>query len=91
MVALEFEYHTDPAGLHFELNSADEMSSTWAANLPRLVNRRGALMPESVSRNSEMSYSLQHISIESRHNSGESQLSVQISELKVQNKNLVLI
>lgn len=78
--------HTDPVGLHFDLNSAasNEVSTTWAANLPRFVHRRGAV-PEvvicSASSNSEMSYSLQQISIESRRNSGESQLSVQISEV----------
>lgn len=86
-ISIECQPHTDPVGLHFDLNSAasNELSTTWAANLPRLVNRRGAVpndvMNYSASSNSEMSYSLQQISIESRRNSGESQLSVQISEV----------
>ncbi|XP_025831873.1 protein smoothened [Agrilus planipennis] len=91
-ISIECQPHSDPVGLHFDLNSAasNELSTTWAANLPRLVNRRGAVPNEvatySVSSNSEMSYSLQHISIESRRNSGESQLSVQIAELKATRK-----
>ncbi|KAF5296626.1 hypothetical protein FQA39_LY12454 [Lamprigera yunnana] len=86
-ISIECQPHTDPVGLHFDLNSAasNELSTTWAANLPRLVNRRGAVPNEvinySASSNSEMSYSLQQISIESRRNSCESQLSVQISEV----------
>ncbi|KAK5641587.1 hypothetical protein RI129_010134 [Pyrocoelia pectoralis] len=86
-ISIECQPHTDPVGLHFDLNSAasNELSTTWAANLPRLVNRRCAVPNEvinySASSNSEMSYSLQQISIESRRNSGESQLSVQISEV----------
>lgn len=84
--------NSDPVGLHFDLNSAasNEVSTTWAANLPRLVNRRGAVPNEAVtytaSSNSEMSYSLQHINIESRRNSGESQVSVQISEVTVNSR-----
>ncbi|KAG5887266.1 hypothetical protein JTB14_015703 [Gonioctena quinquepunctata] len=90
------ENHTDPVGLHFELNSAasNDLSITWAANLPRLVNRRGAVPNEvvySVSSNnisvdSEVSVSLRHVSIESRRNSGDSQVSVQIAELKATRK-----
>ncbi|CAH0564156.1 unnamed protein product [Brassicogethes aeneus] len=89
--------HTDPVGLHFEFNSAastNELSTTWAANLPRLVNRRGAVPNEvnySVSSNnqsidSEVSLSVRHVSIESRRNSGDSQVSVQIAELKARRK-----
>ncbi|GJQ72421.1 smo [Trypoxylus dichotomus] len=95
-ISIECQNHTDPVGLHFDLNSAasNELSTTWAANLPRLVNRRGAVpneVPCSVSSNnqsidSEMSYSVRHVSIESRRNSGDSQLSVQIAELKATRK-----
>ncbi|KAI4456612.1 frizzled [Holotrichia oblita] len=95
-ISIECQNHTDPVGLHFDLNSAasNELSTTWAANLPRLVNRRGAVpneIPCSVSSNnqsidSEMSYSVRHVSIESRRNSGDSQLSVQIAELKATRK-----
>lgn len=95
-ISIECQNHTDPVGLHFELNSAvsNELSTTWAANLPRLVNRRGAVPNEvtcSISSNnqsvdSEMSYSVRHVSIESRRNSGDSQLSVQIAELKATRK-----
>lgn len=95
-ISIECQNHTDPVGLRFDLNSApsNELSTTWAANLPRLVNRRGAVPNElaySVSSNnqsvdSEMSYSVRHVSIESRRNSGDSQLSVQIAELKATRK-----
>ncbi|CAG9824594.1 unnamed protein product [Phaedon cochleariae] len=90
------ENHTDPVGLKFELNSAasNELSMSWAANLPRLVNRRGAVPNEVVysvsskdhSMDSEVSVSLRHVSIESRRNSGDSQVSVQIAELKATRK-----
>lgn len=95
-ISIECQNHTDPVGLHFDLNSApsNELSTTWAANLPRLVNRRGAVpndLAYSISSNnqsidSEMSYSVRHVSIESRRNSGDSQLSVQIAELKATRK-----
>lgn len=95
-ISIECQNHTDPVGLHFDLNSAasNDLSTTWAANLPRLVNRRGAVPNElaySISSNnqsvdSEMSYSVRHVSIESRRNSGDSQLSVQIAELKATRK-----
>lgn len=95
-ISIECQNHTDPVGLHFDLNSAasNDLSTTWAANLPRLVTRRGAVpneVPCSVSSNnqsidSEMSYSVRHVSIESRRNSGDSQLSVQIAELKATRK-----
>lgn len=95
-ISIDCQYHTDPVGLHFELNSAasNDLSTTWAANLPRLVNRRGAVPNDvtfSVSSNnhsvdSGMSYSVRHVGIESRRNSGDSQLSVQIAELKATRK-----
>lgn len=90
-ISIECQNHTDPVGLHFELNSAasNELSTTWAANLPRLVNRRGAVPNEaacSVSSSHSIDYSVRHVSIESRRNSGDSQLSVQIAELKATRK-----
>ncbi|KAJ8956654.1 hypothetical protein NQ318_014008 [Aromia moschata] len=95
-ISILCQNHTDPVGLQFELNSAasNELSTTWAANLPRLVNRRGAVPNEvaySVSSNnqsidSEVSLNVRHVSIESRRNSGDSQLSVQIAELKATRK-----
>nr|CAH7726878.1 unnamed protein product [Callosobruchus chinensis] len=76
-ISILCQNHTDPVGLHFELNSAasNELSTTWAANLARFVNRRGAV-----------SLNVRHVSIESRRNSGDSQLSVQIAELKATRK-----
>nr|CAI5822276.1 unnamed protein product [Callosobruchus analis] len=95
-ISILCQNHTDPVGLHFELNSAasNELSTTWAANLARFVNRRGAVPNEianSISSNnqsldSEVSLNVRHVSIESRRNSGDSQLSVQIAELKATRK-----
>lgn len=95
-ISILCQNHTDPVGLQFELNSAasNELSTTWAKNLPRLVNRRGAVPNEvaySVSSNnqsidSEVSLNVRHVSIESRRNSGDSQVSVQIAELKATRK-----
>ncbi|XP_056644172.1 protein smoothened [Diorhabda carinulata] len=95
-ISILCQHHTDPVGLQFELNSAasNELSTTWAANLPRLVNRRGAVPNEvaySASSNnhsmdSEVSLNFRHVSIESRRNSGDSQVSVQIAELKATRK-----
>ncbi|CAG9859679.1 unnamed protein product [Phyllotreta striolata] len=95
-ISIECRNYTDPVGLQFELNSAasNELSTTWAANLPRLVNRRGALHDDgarSMSSNnhsidSEVSLNFRHVSIESRRNSGDSQVSVQIAELKATRK-----
>ncbi|CAH1954676.1 unnamed protein product [Acanthoscelides obtectus] len=95
-ISILCQNHTDPVGLHFELNSvaSNELSTTWAANLARFVNRRGAVPNEianSISSNnqsldSEVSLNVRHVSIESRRNSGDSQLSVQIAELKATRK-----
>lgn len=85
--------HTDPVGLNFDLNSvaSNDLSSTWAAALPKLVNRRGALTGAATgsvssqrrnSMDSEISFSVRRVSVESRRNSVDSQLSVQIAELK---------
>ena len=85
--------HTDPVGLKFDMNSAvgsHDFSSTWANNLPRFVNRRYALTgcPSSSShghrRNSidSISFSVRHVSVESRRNSNDSQVSVKIAEMK---------
>lgn len=85
--------HTDPVGLNFDLNSvaSHDFSSTWANNLPRFVNRRCALTGAATSsshgirRNSvdsEISFSVRHVSVESRRNSIDSQVSVKIAEMK---------
>ncbi|XP_076232442.1 smoothened, frizzled class receptor isoform X2 [Calliopsis andreniformis] len=88
--------HEDPVGLNFDLNSvaSQDFSSTWAAALPKLVTRRGALVGAtgSVSSNrrnsvdSEISFSVRRVSVESRRNSLDSQISVQIAELKTTRK-----
>lgn len=89
--------HTDPVGLNFELNSvgSNDLSSTWAAALPKLVNRRCALTGADTgsvssqrrnSMDSEISISVRRVSVESRRNSVDSQLSVQIAELKTTRK-----
>ncbi|XP_073961888.1 protein smoothened-like isoform X3 [Choristoneura fumiferana] len=70
-----------------------ELSSSWAANLPRFVRRRDALVlrPHASlsstpdrrhSQDSQISISLRHVSVESRRNSLDSQLSVKIAEMK---------
>lgn len=74
--------------------SAD-LSSSWAANLPRFVRRRDALVlpvhthhslsstpDRRNSQDSQISISLRHVSVESRRNSLDSQLSVKIAEMK---------
>ncbi|KAL0106682.1 hypothetical protein PUN28_015319 [Cardiocondyla obscurior] len=89
--------HADPVGLNFDLNSAasQDFSTTWAAALPKLVTRRGALVggtTGSVSSNrrnsvdSEISYSFRCVSMESRRNSLDSQISVQIAQVKTTRK-----
>lgn len=89
--------HEDPVGLNFDLNSvaSQDFSSTWAAALPKLVTRRGALVgvtTGSVSSNrrnsvdSEISFSVRRFSVESRRNSLDSQISVQIAELKTRTR-----
>ncbi|KAG8224389.1 hypothetical protein J437_LFUL016392 [Ladona fulva] len=94
--------HEDPVGLEFDLNSvgaaSGDLSSAWAAALPHLVMRRGAIaggaglglgggnsFSSQVRRNSmdsEISYSVRRLSVESRRHSLDSQVSVQISEVK---------
>lgn len=77
--------HTDPVGLKFEMNSveaSEDFSTDWAKNLPHLVNRRCALTEIASSSSighsvdSEISYSVRHVSVESRRNSNDSQVSV---------------
>ncbi|KAJ3653499.1 hypothetical protein Zmor_012748 [Zophobas morio] len=94
-ISIACQHYTDPVGLHFDLNSAvsDSFSTAWGINLPRLLCRRGAIVNEvgysssNQSLDSEVSrVSVRHVSIESRCNSGDSQLSVQISELKATRK-----
>ncbi|KAL1488964.1 hypothetical protein ABEB36_014747 [Hypothenemus hampei] len=89
-ISIFSQNHTDPVGLQFELNSAasNDLSTAFAKNLPRLVNRRPAI-PNDVgaesynpSLDSDYSVNYRHVSIESRRNSGDSQVSVQIAELK---------
>ena len=87
--------HEDPVGLNFELNSvaSQALSSTWAAALPKLVARRGAVIYSSGSissyrRNSVDSevINFRRVSVESRRNSLDSQISVKIEELKTTRK-----
>ncbi|KAL4709030.1 hypothetical protein ACJJTC_005891 [Scirpophaga incertulas] len=98
----------DPVGLCLDHTSpidcpedgkheSGELSSSWAANLPRFVRRRDALvLPAHThthhslsstpdrrnSQDSQISISLRHVSVESRRNSLDSQLSVKIAEMK---------
>ncbi|XP_014203465.1 protein smoothened [Copidosoma floridanum] len=82
--------HEDPVGLNFDLNSvaSQDFSSTWAAALPKLVTRRGALVGGSMSSNrrnstdSQYSFSLRRVSVESRRNSCDSQFALSFSEMK---------
>ncbi|XP_018905351.2 LOW QUALITY PROTEIN: protein smoothened [Bemisia tabaci] len=82
----------DPVGFDFELDSVGtkgDLSSTWAAALPKFVLRRGALTvgggsSSSQRRNSfgsEVSYSVRRVSVESRRHSLDSTVSVQAVEL----------
>ncbi|XP_060875791.1 protein smoothened isoform X1 [Metopolophium dirhodum] len=81
----------DPFGLVFGLNSnlTDNISSTWAAALPKFIRRRGALTGEehlSVSSSclqsdSEISYSMCRVSVESRSHSLDSTISVKAFEM----------
>ncbi|CAK8689281.1 unnamed protein product [Clavelina lepadiformis] len=48
---LEYSEHTishqDPVGMDFDLHSVtQEMSSTWVRNVPKMVQRRGGILPE---------------------------------------------
>lgn len=82
--------HEDPVGINFDLNSvaSQDFSSTWAAALPKLVTRRGALVGGSMSSNrrnstdSQYSFSLRRVSVESRRNSCDSQFALSFSEMK---------
>lgn len=89
--------HEDPVGLNFDLTSvaSQPLSSTWAAALPKLVTRRGAVeklfSSGSVSSNRRNSVdseiiSFRRVSVESRRNSLDSQISVKIEELKTTRK-----
>uniref|UniRef100_A0A0K8S5C7 Protein smoothened n=1 Tax=Lygus hesperus TaxID=30085 RepID=A0A0K8S5C7_LYGHE len=83
--------HQDPVGLGFELNSgaSGSVRSSWAAALPKFVTRRGALVAatnssSSVRRNSvdsQISYSVRRVSVESRRHSVDSTVSVKLSEV----------
>lgn len=86
--------HVDPVGLNFDLTSvaSQPLSSTWAAALPKLVTRRGAVeklfSSGSVSSNrrnsvdSEIVSIQRRVSVESRRNSVDSQYSVKVEEKK---------
>ncbi|XP_033228308.1 protein smoothened-like [Belonocnema kinseyi] len=90
--------HEDPVGLNFDLNSvaSQALSSTWAAALPKLVARRGAIIDKlyssgSISSNRRNSFdseisSFRRVSVESRRNSLDSQISLTIEELKTTRK-----
>ncbi|XP_050523956.1 protein smoothened isoform X2 [Daktulosphaira vitifoliae] len=81
----------DPFGLVFGLNSnlTDNISSTWAAALPKFIRRRGALTGEEqlsvsssfVQSDSEISYSMCRVSVESRSHSLDSTISVKAFEM----------
>ncbi|XP_054742762.1 protein smoothened [Anastrepha obliqua] len=93
-----YNTHTDPVGLNFDVNDlnsseTNEISSTWANYLPQFVKRRMALTgagatnsssqgPRKNSLDSEISFSVRHVSVESRRNSVDSQVSVKIAEMK---------
>lgn len=70
-------------------NATDNISSTWAAALPKFIRRRGALTGEeqesiSVSymhSDSEISYSMCRVSVESRSHSLDSTISVKAFEM----------
>lgn len=90
-------HYKDPVGMNFSDSGASgDVSSTWAAALPNLVKRRGAIVATtgSISSNrrnsidSEMSFSERHVSVEYsvRRNSLDSQLSVQIADYQVKRK-----
>lgn len=78
--------HDDPVGLNFELNSAasQDMSTTWAAALPKLVTRRGALIGPATgsisSQYSDFSHGVRRVSLDSRRQSLDSQLSAALGE-----------
>ncbi|KAK3921765.1 Protein smoothened [Frankliniella fusca] len=78
--------HDDPVGLNFELNSAasQDMSTTWAAALPKLVTRRGALIAPATgsvsSQYSDFSHGVRRMSLDSRRQSLDSQLSAALAE-----------
>ncbi|XP_069696692.1 protein smoothened isoform X2 [Periplaneta americana] len=89
--------HEDPVGLNFDMNSiaSQDFSSTWAAALPKLMTRRGALIGVATGSNSsqhrnsidsEISYSVRRVSVESRRHSLDSQVSVQIAEVTATRK-----
>lgn len=88
--------HEDPVGLNFDLTSvaSQPLSSTWAAALPKLVTRRGAVeklfSSGSVSSNRRNSVDSEIInyrwSVESRRNSLDSQVSVKLEATKTTRK-----
>lgn len=93
-----YNTHTDPVGLNFDMNdfnssATNDISSTWANYLPQFVKRRFAITGAATnssshgcqrksSLDSEISFSVRHVSVESRRNSVDSQVSVKIAEMK---------
>ncbi|XP_059469948.1 protein smoothened [Neocloeon triangulifer] len=83
--------HGDPVGMNFDMNSQPSskgFSSSWANKLPRLMKRRGAFpkfdSASTVGRNSvesDVGMSFRQVSVESRRNSMDSQVSITISEV----------
>lgn len=85
-----YNTHTDPVGLNFDVNDlnsseTNEISSTWVNYLPLCIKRRMALTgagttnsssqgPRKNSVDSEISFSVRHVSVESRRNSVDSQV-----------------
>lgn len=84
--------HDDPVGLNFELNSgaSQDMSTTWAAALPKLVTRRGALIGPNTasisSQYSDFSHGVRRVSLDSRRQSLDSQLSAALGEFTASRK-----
>ncbi|XP_076361790.1 smoothened, frizzled class receptor [Tachypleus tridentatus] len=80
--------HDDPVGMNLELNSiaSEELSSTWAAALPKFISRRGALVGAGSmgirGYSSTSDISQRRVSLDSfdRQQSFDSQMSFQVSE-----------
>ncbi|XP_065342940.1 protein smoothened [Cloeon dipterum] len=91
---LSFSYrssHGDPVGMDFDMDSQPSskgFNSSWANKLPRLLKRRGAFPKfDSASDGgrdsieSDVGMSFRKVSLESRRNSFDSQVSITISEV----------
>lgn len=94
--------HTDPANLNFELNNLNStesngMGTTLTNYLYNIINRRNAVTSmdfgeptmncaRGSSCDSEISFSVRQISVESRRSSVDSQVSVKLSETEIKAK-----